>query len=299
MRLMNRIPWVLALLAPGVVPVAARPQASGMAYVRVHISDTAAAPLSGVDLVVVKNGREPVLLGQTDTSGRYTFRFEPDSARYRLTVRKLGYVQTVRLLPVAPRETLLVELSLARLPRALDTIKVAAEKLPLAKQPFIGADEIEKDTRMIVDLRDVVGKLRPDIGYQSYRCVANGNGRSAPVVPPLSRGGSSASGGRGGSRGRGGVSATAGPRPPVPPARIYVNGVWAFAGDPWASIHAEHIAEIRYVNCNDTSIPGLPERPWPSIYVVLKPGYIWDIKWGSHEDPAAPPPPTPRPPNVP
>ena len=279
--LMLILKWT-ALFAIGFAPAALRAQASGMAYVRVHVADTANAPLKNVDLAVVRNGRDVVLFGQTDAAGRYTFRFEPDTGRYRLTARALGYVTTARLLPVAARETLTVEFAMAKLPPALDTIKVSTTPLPLARQPFIGADEIAKDTRMVVNLRDVIGKLRPDIGYQSYKCVANGSGRSAQGL----------------IQGRGGRSTRAPARrgPPIPPARVYVDGVWAFDGNPWENIQADHIAEIRYVNCLDNSIPGLPERAWPSIYVVLKPGYIWDIKWGSHEDPDAPPPPPVKPP---
>jgi hypothetical protein len=142
-----------------------------MAVVRVHVTDAARAPLSDVDLAVVRNATEITLMGRTNIAGRYTFRLEPDSGRYRLVVRRVGYVPTTRLLPVAPRETLTVDLSMARLPPALDTVRASAERQPLAKQPFVGAEEIERDTRGIFTLGDVLRKLRPDINYQAKaRC---------------------------------------------------------------------------------------------------------------------------------
>ncbi len=47
-----------------------------------------------------------------------------------------------------------------------------------------------------------------------------------------------------------------------------------------ASIRAGDIAEIRYVNCWDTSMPGLGTNN--AVYVVLKPGLDWDWQRGSH-----------------
>jgi hypothetical protein len=46
-----------------------------------------------------------------------------------------------------------------------------------------------------------------------------------------------------------------------------------------ASIRAEHIAEIRLVNCWDTSLPGVGANN--ALYVVLKLGVDWDWKRGS------------------
>ena len=46
-----------------------------------------------------------------------------------------------------------------------------------------------------------------------------------------------------------------------------------------ASIRAEHIAQIRLVNCWDTSLPGVGANN--ALYVVLKQGVDWDWKRGS------------------
>lgn len=237
-------------------------QTPALAVVRVHVTDTARAALSDADLAVVKDGTEVVLLGRTDATGRYTFRLEPDSGRYRLTVRRVGYVQTARLLPVTPNETLTVEVSLARLPPTLDTVRTIAKPLALAKQPYVGAEEIEGDTRGIFSLADVIRKLRPDIDYQDY---AESRCPSSLSAPPRARG-------------------RAQP-PPLAKIHVYANGKWVFPTptfDPMKEIHSEHILELHFVTCLDGSIPGLPSKSWASIYLTLKPGVVVDLKRGSY-----------------
>lgn len=242
------------------IVVVARSATAQTAVINVRVTDSARAPLRDADLAVVKNAAEPVLIARTDATGRYTFRFEPEKATYRLVARQVGYAPLSRALDVRGNDTLTVDLVLGRLPPSLDTVRVEARPLPLAKQPFVGADEIARDTRAVLSLGDVLGKLRPDITYQAYRCVARTDVRGVLVpgrIPQRIR------------------------RPTV--IHVYVNGKH-FPGewDPWGSIASEDIDEVRYVNCNDKSIPGLPARAWPSLYVVLKPGFDWDAKRGSY-----------------
>jgi hypothetical protein len=152
-------------------------------------------------------------------------------------------------------------------PPALDTVRTQVERLPLAKQPYVGAEEIERDTRAIFNLRDVLGKLRPDINYQDYggsRCPASGPGPIATA--------------RGGGRVRAGGSG-------LTSLHVYANGKWVFATpgfSPLAEMHSEHILELHFVTCLDESIPGLPPKSWPSVYLTLKPGVAWDVKRGSY-----------------
>ena len=80
-------------------------------------------------------------------------------------------------------------------------------------------------------------------------------------------------------------------RGPIPATRddllkmeVYVNGRWVPPEwDPGHLIHSEHIAEVRYVDCFDKSMPGLPQLPWGALYVTLKPGIDWNLKRGSFE----------------
>jgi hypothetical protein len=183
----------------------------------------------------------------------------------------VGYVQMVWPLVRALKDTVALEFSLARATTVQDTIRVTQERLPLAKQPYLGADEIARDTRGIYSLGEVLKKLRPDINYQGVPCVTKRSATGPGQVARL------------GSNGKpSGPIRSADPATPAA-LRIYVNGAW-IPDDfhPMIEIHAEHIAELRYVPCLVDAVPGLPPTSWPSIYIVLKAGAGWDLKHGSH-----------------
>lgn len=236
--------------------------------VRVRVMDSSRTALSGADVTVIRDGAGLVQFGRTDAGGRITLSIQIEDGSYRVSARQIGYAQASSQPLTATTDTISVSLILVRLPPALlDTFRVAERPLPLAKQPFVGADEIARDKRSVLSLRDVVLEMRPDIDYQTYRCF-----RVAPRIP-ISRGNIP----RSHLRRSNGV-------PDPPSARVYVNGVWIQPeDDPWNSIYADHIAELRFVNCGDRSIPGLPPSPFASIYVVLKRRIGWDNKIGTHQ----------------
>jgi hypothetical protein len=252
----------LALVALGAALSSLSAQGAKRAVVIGRVVDVAGAPLSAVDISVIKNDTEAVVLVRTDGAGRYVFAFQPESASYMLVARKVGYAQTGFTLRVAG-DTTPMDLRLARLAPAADTIRATEERLPLEKRPYIGQAEIARDTRAIFTLRDVLGKLRPDIEYQSGKCLG------ATLVRVV--------GGMQITR----IGALDGVQRAAP--KVYVNGrLIPSEFGPMGSIKSEHIDEVRYVNCMDDAIPGLPPKPWPSVYVVLKPGVAWDLKRGSH-----------------
>jgi hypothetical protein len=232
--------------------------------VRILVSDSARAPLRDADVALLKNGNEPVMIGRTDAAGLYVIRFEPEKATYSVLARQIGFAPATRTVEPTLGDTITVSLVLARGQRyALDTVRITERELPLPKRPFLGAEEIAADTHSILSLGDALAVLRADIAYQSYRCVSSGRARG-PIV-------------------RGRIPPRRGTTRPPTQARVYVNGRWIPPEwDPWNSISSDHIAEIRYVNCNDKSIPGLPERAWASVYVTLKPGIGWSLRTGSY-----------------
>jgi hypothetical protein len=259
--------WAAALVvAASSTWATAAAQMAGPLTIHVRVTDAARAPIGGADLVVVKDGREGVVFGRTDASGRFVFGFAADEqVSYTVVARKIGYLPATLPLATASGDSVFLDIVLTTGGPTLDTVRINQRSLALAKQPFLGADEIEKDTRSILSLGDALAKLRPDIAYQSHKCVAGE--RLRPLIhgplPPLH-----------------------GPIKPPYQAKVYVNGRYIPGdADPWRSIRAEHIAEIRYVNCLDNSIPGLPEQAWPTVYVALKPGYGWDVKKGTYQLP--------------
>lgn len=247
---------VLAISPAGLI--AQRPTS---ATVRIHVVDSSGRAIPRADLVVVHNAREAVLVAHTDSSGRIEFAFSPEGGRYTVLARKIGFVEHTDTLHADAGDTISLEFRLRRSVATLGAVRTTAPRLSRYKLPNVDATEIAGETRLLLSLGDVIQVLRPDIAYQSYRCVDGEH--LHPLVPgPIPR-----------SRRFIEVPSN---------VKVYVNGDY-FPGDadPWNSIYADHIAEIHYVNCNDTSIPGLPPEPWPALYVVLKPGYDWDTNRGS------------------
>ncbi|MFI5227463.1 MAG: carboxypeptidase-like regulatory domain-containing protein [Gemmatimonadales bacterium] len=226
--------------------------------VRVHVSDTARAAVSGAEALLTHGGG-PDIRARTDSAGDARLVAPPDTG-YQLIVRKVGYDQVVTPMRLRTSDTVwTVEIQLPPLARWLAPMVVKDKSLPRARQPYLDSAEIASSSRSMLSLRDVVGKLRFQVDYQSAKCL-----RPPPVafvdagVIPRARG------------------------IHVPNAVVYVNGrQYPREWNPWDNVHAEAIQEMLYVNCFDGSIPGLPKLSWPAVYVVLKPGYDWDAKDGS------------------
>jgi hypothetical protein len=93
----------------------ARAQAPSPATIHVRVTDVTGAPIAAAGMLVLKAGRDEALLfATTDSAGRHTIVFVPDSGAYRLAVRKVGYVETMRRLLVEPGDTVSFDLTLAR-----------------------------------------------------------------------------------------------------------------------------------------------------------------------------------------
>jgi hypothetical protein len=121
----------LAAVAP------AHAQLIAPAIVHVRVTDTLGVPIADANLASLRaRQQEAVLIGRTDASGTHTFTLQPESASYRIAVRKLGYVETTRRLLVAPGDTVSIELPLATLAPAtqLPAI-VTTEKYRLDTDP--------------------------------------------------------------------------------------------------------------------------------------------------------------------
>jgi hypothetical protein len=250
--------WLVLILIPGVLHA----QRGDQIVVRVQLTDSSGTPIPGVNVVLLRDSTEAVVFSVSDAAGQSNFSFdEDDRFTYSISTRKVGYTATERTLDKSAKDTIAMLLVLARV-AGMDTVHVVERALSPLRQPYLGAAEIADSRRSILSLRDALGKLRPQLDYQVRRCVVDPQPRSQ--MPPI-------------------IPIDHGPVHIPTKARVYVNGRWIPGDwDPWNSVHAEHIAEIRYVNCMDSSIPGLPAKAWPSVYVLLKPGFVWDLRNGSH-----------------
>jgi hypothetical protein len=229
--------------------------------ITVHVTDSVQSPVREAAVELVPIGMmdsSDIRQSVTDSAGLAALRvLAPGS--YELVVRRLGYTPATRQLRVGGGDSSFVEVSLSRTASQLATVHVDAARLPQARQPDVSAAEIAATSRSLLSLGDVMGKLRPDVTYQAKKCLP------LPIHGPVTRGS---------------IPRTRLLRPPE--AVVFINGRQIPADwDPWDSVNSEQIAHIHYVNCFDESA-GLPVLPWPAIYVVLKPGFEWDLKRGSH-----------------
>jgi hypothetical protein len=111
---------VAALGAPSVGA-----QTPARAVVRVTVTDPAGTPLPRAELAIIGlRSTDAVAVAATDSAGRHTFRIALDSARYRITARKVGFVPTIRLLNAAVGDTTVLELRLATVTAVQELPKV-------------------------------------------------------------------------------------------------------------------------------------------------------------------------------
>ena len=237
-----------------------RAQSAPNLVIHVSITDNSGAAVPDVDLSLAAHGALTVMLARSDSGGRATFRLRRAAELYTVSARKLGFAPAVDTVTSAS-DTVSLTFHLRSAVATLGAVRSTASALPKYKWPSVDAAEIAAEKRPLLSLGDVIAVLRPDIAYQSHRCPDGEHGR--PIEP-------------------GPIPKAHRIRKPPENVRVYINGEY-FPGDadPWNAIYADHIAEIHYVNCFDKSIPGLPPVAWPSLYVVLKPGYDWNWNRGS------------------
>jgi hypothetical protein len=271
-RLLTAAFLALAVLAsPGI----ARAQSSGIAIIRLTVQDSAGVPIPDADIVLSHGKLGAIEIGRSDAAGRCTFIGQYEHGEYAVSARRIGYVGSSSSFTLNATVAS-VALVLHHIAPTLDTVRVEAN-VPRSKDYFLDAASIAASSRVIDNAADALHKLRPNmLGDRARQCPLAQNlwingrrvffgktlaGWSYREHPTVAEGNSSPTGRvvfarpSGGSRG---VS----------------------IGKYLESIKAEHIADIRYVNCWDTSMPEIGTND--AIYVVLKPGVEWDWQNGSH-----------------
>ena len=84
------------------------------AVIRVQVTDPAGAPLARAELAILQlRSSDAIAVATTDSAGQHTFTLALDSTRYRITARKVGFVPTIRLLPITRGDTTTLELNMA------------------------------------------------------------------------------------------------------------------------------------------------------------------------------------------
>ena len=263
-----------ALLATSI----ARGQTAPPAIVRVRVIQPNSASVSGADIAVIRDAAQAILLGKSDSVGRYIFRIDVDSGRkYSLAARKIGFALATAPIRIAAGDTLDVDVEMEHSSATeLPSVRVVGRP----NDHFLDATEIAHSKRAIYDAFDAVRKLRPDMLGDRDRCPLEPptnnvwvNGRRvmfmAENLTPFYRFGAPR------SLSRAGLAAV-----PHIAARQRI-GLPA-TDSTLASVKAKHIDQIRWVDCNDHSLPGMGTSN--AILITLKPGVGWDYARGSFVD---------------
>jgi hypothetical protein len=256
-------------VAVSVIPPAKGSAQEGTTIVRVTVFGSDSARLTGVNLAISRADVGAIVAGRTSNSGEHVFRVPLPKGDYTVLARLPGFAPTEKSFSSPQRDTIDVVMRLEPVP----TTQLAPVAVEVSSSRYVlGASQIANSNRPIRDAFDVLKKLKPSMLYDRDRCKAEVvdnvwiNGRRvlfmARNVPIL---------GKGATRNVGSIKirTTGGGSRSEPPA---VDSVLA-------SIRAEHVEEIRLVNCWDTSLPGVGANN--ALYVALKPGIDWDWNRGS------------------
>jgi hypothetical protein len=246
--------------------------------VRVHVVDSAGAPVSGADVSILRGLQQILGNGPTDDRGMRTLVVPREDGDYQATVRRIGYTRGDRFFAAPKSDTIALLLEMRRTPQSLEAVKIAAQQDAKRKSYHIDADEIAASSRPIFDALDILRKLKPDMLLgRSGECALSNvwvNGvRIIDFTPnPMAE-----------AR-----------RPSTPPPVRVPKGVrapnltpkiLAVPVSPWnilATIKPEHIAEITYADCFDTTVP--KNGAQAAAFVVLKTGVRFEPGIGSMLD---------------
>jgi hypothetical protein len=235
------------------------------AYVRVTARDSSGMPVAGAELTVSRGLKDVVTRTTTDAYGRGFLTVQvKDSSDFQVTMRKIGYKRGDRFFEVGPRDTAVVNIVVADpTTNAMAPVKVTAKREDKFNSYYLTADEIEASDRYMDNAWEVVKTLRPVMLTSKGGCATgaqevwvNGERIRLPLRPT-------------------GLAAAR--------ARVNVPLRARFSYIPvsvLSDIAPEHIAEIRYHDCFDTSMARVGNND--AIFVTLKPGVVYVQDVGSY-----------------
>jgi hypothetical protein len=239
--------------------------------VRVFVVDSAGTAITGADLAVVRGLNSVIAHGSTDQYGRATLGFASDDGEYDIVVRKLGYPRSDRVFEMGSRDTIALSVVISPpIAKTLDAVKVTAKQDLKTKVYSIDADAIAASTRPLFTSWDIITKLRPDMAGGRAPC---GNERINLWVN--------------------GTRIRFVPTNDMAIAREHISRGQAVSGISdivfaLYEIEPEHIAEMRFRDCFDTTVPDVGGSN--ALFIVLKPGVIYEPGVGSFVADKWPPP---------
>ncbi len=253
---------VVALAGTG--RLAAQSPDSPRATLQIYARDSSGAPIAAAELTVVRGLRDVLASGTTDSTGHARIFVDglTEQTDLEVVMRKIGYVRGDRVFSATPRDLVLVEITVPRANPTLSTVKVTAKADPKWKSYHLDADDIANSDAYFTDAWDVVKRLAPDMLTSRGGCatgVQNVWVNGKRIVLPLAPTG----------------MAAARARVNAPPRARFGYAPVSVLSD----IAPEHIQEITYHDCFDTSMAAVGSDN--AIFITLKPGVAYVRDQGS------------------
>ena len=264
MRVRETLSFV-SLLAAAVGAASPRLMAqSSRSFVRVTARDSSGAPIANAEVALTRGLHDVLAHASTDSAGSALLSVDGlrDSTDLQVVMRKIGYQRGDRFFPIYPHDTVAVKIVVAAVSATLPTVEVRAATDLRWKSYHLDADDIANSTVPFTDAWDVVKRLRPDILRSRGGCETgvqevwiNGKRIVLPLEPT------------GMAKTRAFVGAPPGTRVTYVPISVL------------SDIAPEHIAEMSYHDCFDTSFPAVGGVN--ALFVTLKPGVAFQRDVGS------------------
>ena len=257
---------------------------------RVTLSDSGGVRIPDAELTILRGLRDTVAVGKTSERGEWSTLLSRSASPYQLVIRKIGYNRLQRFFMATNVATDLT-LRVGRVAQALAQVKITEKEDAVRKSYFIDADDIANSPRPLVDASDILMKLRPDMiysrgGRDACESISNiwVNGVAVyreftPVAAPRMSSPSR----------RPALPASPIAQPPYPISemardRVKSNPNAAAIGAARLTllegIKPEHIEQITYKDCYDTSMRGNFTKN--ALFIVLKPGIRYERGIGTY-----------------
>jgi hypothetical protein len=230
--------------------------------VRVFVVDSSGSAVTGAELAVLRGLSDVIAHATTDQYGRASLTFAAESGEYDMVMRKIGYPRSDRFFELDGHDTLALSVVVPPpIPKSLATVKVTAQEDLKARVYSIDADAIAASSRPLFNAWDIITKLRPDMAGTRAPCGDDRinvwvNGQRMRFVPPNDM-----------ALFREHIT-----------ARQAATGMYDMIFALY-EIQPEHIAEMRFRDCFDTTVPDVGGSN--ALFVVLKPGVIYEPGIGS------------------
>ena len=259
---LTRFTPVLAVIAG--LASAASAQTAARTLVRVTARDSTGAVIPSAELTVTRGLREVIARGTTDDGGHAVLPVElKETEDLQVTMRKIGYSRGDRFFEAKPQGTADVTITVARRPMTeLAPVTVIAQRDLKRASYHLDADQIDSANVFADNAWELIKRMRPDMLTSRGGCATgarevwvNGKRIRLPLYPT-------------------GMAAVR--------ARVGVPSRARFSYVPvsvMSDIAPEHILEINYHDCFDTSMAAVGSVD--AIFIVLKPGVVYQQDVGS------------------